>query len=186
VRGVCPIERLVEQVYARAQELCQQVGESPQLFPVLWGLWRFYTARCEYPRAQALGEWLLSLAQQVHDAALLLQAHHALWATLVWSGKFAAAQFHLEQGRALYAPSSTALTPCSTVVMTLACVASPMGPGPCGSSAIRTRLYGACTRHSPWPTPWRTSPVWPMPCALTQRCINSAESHKPRRSGQQR
>ena len=28
----------VEQVYARAQELCQQVGETPQLFPVLWGL----------------------------------------------------------------------------------------------------------------------------------------------------
>ena len=33
-------------------------------------------------RARALGEQLLSLAQQVHDAALLLEAHHALWATL--------------------------------------------------------------------------------------------------------
>ena len=30
----------VEQAYARARELCQQVGETPQLFPVLWGLWR--------------------------------------------------------------------------------------------------------------------------------------------------
>jgi predicted ATPase len=94
----------VEQVYARAQELCQQVGETPQLFPVLWGLWRLYSARCEYQRAQALGERLLSLAQQVHDAALLLEAHHALWATLVWSGEFAAARIHLEQGRALYDP----------------------------------------------------------------------------------
>jgi predicted ATPase len=94
----------VEQAYARAQELCQQVGEAPQHFRVLWGLWRFYNNRAEYPRARALGEQLLRLAQQVHDAALLLEAHHALWATLVLIGEFAAAQAHLEQGRALYDP----------------------------------------------------------------------------------
>ena len=28
----------VEQVYARARELCREVGETPQLAPVLWGL----------------------------------------------------------------------------------------------------------------------------------------------------
>jgi class 3 adenylate cyclase/tetratricopeptide (TPR) repeat protein len=94
----------VEQVYARAQELCQQMGKTPQLFPVLWGLWRFYNNRAEYQRARALGERLLSLAQQVHDAALLLEAHHALWATLLWSGEFASAQAHIEQGSALYDP----------------------------------------------------------------------------------
>ena len=32
----------VEKAYTRARELCQQVGETPQLFPVLWGLWVFY------------------------------------------------------------------------------------------------------------------------------------------------
>ena len=32
----------VGHAYARARELCQQVGETPQLFPVLFGLWRFY------------------------------------------------------------------------------------------------------------------------------------------------
>ena len=99
-----PASPAVEQVYARAQELCQQVGETPQLFPVLWGLWRLYNNRCEYQRARALGERLLRLAQQVHDAALLLEAHHALWSTLLWSGEFAAARPHLEQGRALYDP----------------------------------------------------------------------------------
>ena len=81
IRG--PASPAVEQAYARAQELCQQVGETPQHFPVLWGLWRFYNNRAEYQRARALGERLLSLAQQVHDAALLLEAHHALWAYLV-------------------------------------------------------------------------------------------------------
>ena len=102
IRG--PASPAVEQAYARAQELCQQVGETPQRFPVLWGLWRFYNNRAEYQRARALGERLLSLAQQVHDAALLLEAHHALWSTLLWSGEFASARAHLEQGRGLYDP----------------------------------------------------------------------------------
>jgi predicted ATPase len=99
-----PASLAVEQAYTRARELCQQVGETPQLFPVLWGLWRFYSAHGEHQRAQALGEQLLSVAQRVRDAALLLEAHHALWATLFWSGEFAAARAHLEQGRALYDP----------------------------------------------------------------------------------
>jgi predicted ATPase len=94
----------VDLFYARTQELCQQVGETPQLFPVLWGLWRFYSNRGEYQRARMLGERLLSLAQQVHDTALLLEAHHALWPTLSSTGEFAAARAHLEQGRALYGP----------------------------------------------------------------------------------
>ena len=32
----------VEHTYARAQELCRQVGETTQLFPALRGLCRFY------------------------------------------------------------------------------------------------------------------------------------------------
>src|SRR5262249_43641233 len=63
----------VEQVYARARELCRQLGETPQLFPVLWGLQRFYLMRAEFLRARELGQQLLTLAQRVQDPALLLQ-----------------------------------------------------------------------------------------------------------------
>ena len=38
----------VEKAYTRARELCQQVGETPQLFPVLRGLWVFYLVRAEF------------------------------------------------------------------------------------------------------------------------------------------
>jgi predicted ATPase len=42
----------VEQVYARARELCQWLGETPRLFPVLWGVWAFYAVHVEYkPRS---------------------------------------------------------------------------------------------------------------------------------------
>jgi predicted ATPase len=90
--------------YARARDLCQQVGETPQLFQVLRGLWYFYLHRVELQTARELGEHLLTLAQQVGDPALLLEAHYALGNTLNYLGEFAATQAHLAQGIALYDP----------------------------------------------------------------------------------
>ena len=88
--------------YARARELCQQVGETPQRFQVLRGLWYFYLHRVELQTARELGEQLLTLAQHVGDPALLLEAHYALGNTLNYLGEFAAARAHFEQGIALY------------------------------------------------------------------------------------
>src|SRR5262249_28832423 len=77
----------VERLYTRARTLCQQLGESPQLFPALWGLWLFYTARGELQTARELGEQLLALAERVQDPMLLVQACHALGPTLFWLGE---------------------------------------------------------------------------------------------------
>src|SRR5207244_9962272 len=76
----------VGEVYARARELCRQVGETPQLFSILFGLWRFYLVRAQYQTAQELAEQCFSLAQRADDPALLIQAHFALGVTLVWLG----------------------------------------------------------------------------------------------------
>ena len=54
--------------------LCRQVEETPQLFPVLRGLWNFYLIRMELRTARELAEQLLSLAQRAQDPALLQQA----------------------------------------------------------------------------------------------------------------
>jgi predicted ATPase len=94
----------VEQTYARARELCQQMGETPQLFPVLFGLWGFYQVRGEFLTARELGEQLLSLAQTIQDSALLLVAHWALGETLLRVGEFVACREHVEQGIVLYNP----------------------------------------------------------------------------------
>jgi len=94
----------VGKVYARAYELCQQGGESSQIFTVSRGLRFFYLARGEFQTAYELSEQLLRLAQRLHDPALLLEAHHALGALLFWLGEFASAQKHFEQGLALYDP----------------------------------------------------------------------------------
>ena len=80
------------------------MGETPQLFQVLRGLWYFYLHRLELRTARELGEHLLTLAQQIGDPALLLEAHYALGNTLNCLGEFAAAQVHFAQGIALYDP----------------------------------------------------------------------------------
>ncbi len=92
----------LEKAYARARELCQQVGETVRLFPVLWGLWIFYYTREELRKAHELGEQLFNLAQSVQDSALLLEAHLTLGYTLYGLGEFISAREHLEQGAALY------------------------------------------------------------------------------------
>jgi class 3 adenylate cyclase/predicted ATPase len=91
-----------ERTYTRARELCRRVGETPQLFPVLRGLWQLYIARAEPQPARELGEHLLRLAQREQNSALLMEAHHALGAALYFVGKFVPAREHLEQGIALY------------------------------------------------------------------------------------
>ena len=92
----------VERAYTRARELCRQVGETPQLFPALWGLWAFYLVRAELETAHELGEQLLTVAQSVRDPAFLLQAHYSLGVTLMSLGKFTLAREHFEQSLALY------------------------------------------------------------------------------------
>ncbi len=94
----------VEEAYGRARELCQQVGDTPQLFPVLWGLWHFHMVRGELPTVQELAEQLLSLAQRLHEPALLLEAHYAFGMSLFWRGELASAHAHFAQGIALYNP----------------------------------------------------------------------------------
>jgi adenylate cyclase len=60
--------------------------------------------KAELQTAYTLGEQLMRLAQQTHDAALLVEAHRALGTTLLFLGKLTAAHTHLEQGIALYDP----------------------------------------------------------------------------------
>jgi class 3 adenylate cyclase/predicted ATPase len=99
-RGVTSPE--VKATYTRARELCQQVGETRQLFPVLFGLRTFHQVRGECLTARELGEQLLSLAEQEQDPALLVAAYFALGSTLFHLGEFSAAQAHLEQNLTLY------------------------------------------------------------------------------------
>jgi predicted ATPase len=94
----------VERAVIRAWELCQQLGETPQLFPVLHGLWRFYLVRPDLHMARERAEQCLHLAQSTQDPEFLLEAHMALGAAFLWLGELVPARAHHEQGIALYDP----------------------------------------------------------------------------------
>jgi class 3 adenylate cyclase/predicted ATPase len=99
----------VEQAYARAYELCRQVGETPTLILVLQGLRLLYSGRGERGDAQRsleLGEQLLALAQRQNDNRSLQEAHWALGQTLYYLGELNDARTHLEQSNAFYTPKT--------------------------------------------------------------------------------
>ena len=92
----------VEAVYKRARELCKHVGGTPQLFPVVWGLWHFSLVRAESEPARALAAQLLTWATRLDDPALTLLAHNALANTLWLAGEFDDAYGHATRAREIY------------------------------------------------------------------------------------
>src|SRR5262245_41676970 len=93
-----------ELAYTRAYALCQQVGETAPLFPVLWGLQQLYMARADYRRGQEYGEQMLSLAQRLPDPSLLLWTYRCLAEVSCILGELPAARTYGEDGMALYDP----------------------------------------------------------------------------------
>jgi predicted ATPase len=94
----------VERAYTSARQLCHQAGETPQLFPILWGLWAFYLVGGEAQASSELAEQLLALAQRLQSEPMLAVAHDALGGSLWGLGQFHRARHHLEQGLAIYLP----------------------------------------------------------------------------------
>ena len=92
------------EVYARARELCIQVGQTRQLFPVLRGLWGFYNMRSDMIHALEVGEQFLTQAQRQDNPAFLLEAHRAMGITLFGLAEFTRAREHLNRGLALFDP----------------------------------------------------------------------------------
>ena len=92
----------VRRHYQQARALCQELGDPPDLFPVLWGLWLSHAVAGELSAAEEFGSQLSQFAEHRRDEDLALQAHHALWTTLVARGELTTCQFHIEQGLQLY------------------------------------------------------------------------------------
>ena len=91
--------------YAKAEALCDQLGEWPDLFPVLWGQWMFRAGRGETGVTRRLCDRLLSLADKFADPTFKIQAHHATWSTAFVCGEFASARGHAEDALRLFDPA---------------------------------------------------------------------------------
>jgi DNA-binding SARP family transcriptional activator/predicted ATPase len=96
----------LEQVYARAHELCEQLGELPQLAPVLFGLWAFYNTGSQFLKARTTAEQILDLArsQPTEDPVPFVAGHWAMTLTMFHLGEFTLSLYHAEQAIAHYSP----------------------------------------------------------------------------------
>ena len=94
----------VERTYTRARGLCERLGDRPELFPALLGLWYVHLLRAELRTAYELAEQLLRRAQSAHDPALLLYARYALGVVSFRMGEFLLAREHFETAISLYDP----------------------------------------------------------------------------------
>ncbi|HEY45427.1 MAG TPA: AAA family ATPase [Anaerolineae bacterium] len=92
----------VEGAFTRAQELCEEVGEDPQLFSVLYGLRAFHLARANCAKAHEISKRLLRMAQISEDLDLLIEAQQAMGTILFYLGEFEESRRHLEECLELY------------------------------------------------------------------------------------
>jgi predicted ATPase/DNA-binding winged helix-turn-helix (wHTH) protein len=96
----------MEQTYGRARSLCEEIGDVPQLFPILWGIWAFNVLRARHEAARELSEELIGLARRSQDSGFLLEGHVAMGLTHAWRGEFTQALPHLDKGLDGYDPLS--------------------------------------------------------------------------------
>jgi predicted ATPase len=92
----------VGRAFARAQEICQQLGDSQELFPALFGLQSVHTVRGQVRPAREIGFELLRRARTAGDPALLVMAHYALAIILHYAGEWTLAREHQEAMLELY------------------------------------------------------------------------------------
>jgi class 3 adenylate cyclase/predicted ATPase len=103
IKGWAALE--VERAFTRARELCERLGDPPELFPVLFGLFSMYYVRDALRTAYELAEQLLQRARSAHDPALLMYAHIALGDAAFQMGKFLLARDHVEKATGIYDPN---------------------------------------------------------------------------------
>jgi tetratricopeptide (TPR) repeat protein len=88
--------------FTRARELCERLGDPPELFHVLDGIWAGHLLRGERRDADRLAKQLLLRAEDSRDPEQLLIAHAAVGATLFEFGDYLAVREHLETGISFY------------------------------------------------------------------------------------
>ena len=94
----------VGKVYRKARELSQQLGETPDISEVLWGLWTFYILRAELGTAREIAEEFLRMAERLPYPGLAMRGNLMMEVTFIHLGDFAPALEHFEKALLLYDP----------------------------------------------------------------------------------
>jgi tetratricopeptide (TPR) repeat protein len=92
---------------ARAYEICQSLGDIPQLFPVLWGVCVYRYTSADLASARTIAEQLLGIAIRTNDPYLLVAAHCVAGWTAFLQGDAALGLGEFEEAGKLYDPAKS-------------------------------------------------------------------------------
>jgi predicted ATPase len=99
-KGFTPPE--VGQAFARARDLCERVGQTPQMLVILDGLWVYYVMRADYDTSGQIDDQILDLARRTNDSAGLVAGHQSSCGTALFRGEFERAVEQGDKGWAAY------------------------------------------------------------------------------------
>jgi class 3 adenylate cyclase/tetratricopeptide (TPR) repeat protein len=91
--------------FARARELCQELGEAPELFPILYGLFLFYLVQADREATGDLIDQCFRLADRTQSRAFVLEANNGAGIRAVHGGEHQKARSLLERSFALWEPA---------------------------------------------------------------------------------
>ena len=92
----------VEATWTRAQTLCSTVGDVPQQFPALFGLWMFHCVRANHAARSPFHPRCFAARMRSRIEDLRLEAHLATGISQFFLADFAAAAAHFEACVAMY------------------------------------------------------------------------------------
>ena len=95
----------LEQTFARARQICQQLDDPPALFPVLWNLAFFNMIRGNLALVREQLVTLTSQAKAAAESAFLMSANHLAGVTCEFMGDVKASTRLLEHARELHDPA---------------------------------------------------------------------------------
>jgi class 3 adenylate cyclase len=96
-----PADDEVGAAFARARDLCTQLGDTRRIFRVLLGLRFFYNFKSQWQNDLETSQQLVALAEREPGPARLLWANTALGESLEYQGRHRDARAHLEKAIAL-------------------------------------------------------------------------------------
>ena len=91
-----------ERAYQTARRLSEQLGDDRARFTSVWGLWLVNGSSGRPAFRRKLADELFRVAERLGDRGLLLEAHHAGWATDLSAARYISGRQHVLESLALY------------------------------------------------------------------------------------
>jgi len=79
-------------ILSRAHALCERVGETPQVFAIMWGNFAYHIVRGDFRRCAALAEEAIAFAERLDEPGILMEALFLRGITCLYRGDFNSAR----------------------------------------------------------------------------------------------